>query len=196
MSELVSWPYDIDYDTIWFVVGQISNQISAQGLKSLSEKLEEEGLTLTGELKSSLFREVRQNNAAWITETAIQFEAYGRFKDMKELTYTQQAPAKAMMDFARKIMDGTGTNKATHKPFTYISGRKNGTFPIDKEVAIHQLGWAIARSRLYQPVVTRKGKGWYIKNYMKEIYGEIEMNIKAAAAQATMNTIAKALKDR
>jgi len=196
MSELVQWPYDIDYDTIWFVVGQISNQISGRGLKELEDKLEEEGLVMTGELKGSLFREVRQNNQAWMTEVALQFEAYGRFKDMKELHYSKQAPVDEIMKFVRNVMDGTGTNKKDHKPFTYISGRKDGTFPIDKEVAIRQIAWAIARSRIYQPIVLRKGKGWYIRNYMKEIYGEIEVNIQAAAAQAVMNTVAKALKDR
>ena len=194
MSELVSWSNDIDYDTIWFVVGQITNQIAGQGLKALEEKLEDEGLEVTGALKSSLFKEVRQNNNAWITELAMQFEAYGRFKDMKELHYTKQMPAKdeKFLEWVEKVMKG----EKGKKPFTYFPGRTNRSFPRNKETAIRQIAWAIARSRLYQPVVIRKGKGWYIKNYMREIYGEIETNIKAAAAQATMNTVAKALKDR
>lgn len=192
MSELLKWNDDIDYETIWFVVGQITNQISGQGLKALGEKLEDEGLVMTGELKRSLFKEVRQNNASWMTELAMQFEAYGRFKDMKEITYSQQAPVEAMEKFVRKVMDGGGK----YSPFTFISGRKNGSFPRDREVAIRQLSWALARSRLYQPIVLRKGKGWYIRSYMKEIYGEIEVNIQAAAAQAVMNTVKKALKER
>jgi hypothetical protein len=192
MSELVSWNNDIDYDTIWFVVGQITNQISGQGIKALEEKLEDEGLVLTGDLKRSLFKEVRQNNGAWITEMAMQFEAYGRFKDMKEMTYSQQAPVDAMKKFVEKVMDGVGGRTQ----FKFISGRPNGSFPRDREVAIRQLAWALARSKIYHPIVTRKGRGWYIRNYMKEIYGEIETNIKAAAAQAVMNTVAKALKDR
>lgn len=202
MSELVTWSNDIDYDTVWFVVGQISNQISARGIKNLQDKLEEEGLEMTGDLQSSLFKEVRQYNQAWITDVALQFEAYGRFKDMKQMTYTQQAPVGkegekgGMMDFVRNVMDGKGSNSKSHTPFTFVSGRKNGTFPVDKELAIRQIAWAIARSRLYQPIVLRKGRGWYIKNYMKEIYGEIEVNIQAAAAQATLNTVAKALEDR
>lgn len=198
MSELVSWTPDIDYDTIWFVVGQITNQISGQGLKALEEKLEEEGLVMTGELKKSLFREVRQNNAAWMTEMAMQFEAYGRFKDMKEIHYSKMPwkdGMESIQNWAKNIIDGKGSG-AKKTPFSFVSGRKNGSFPIDKDKAARQIAWAIARSRLYQPIVMRKGKGWYIKNYMKEIYGEIEVNIQAAAAQATMNTVAKALKDR
>jgi hypothetical protein len=196
MAELVTWSPDIDYDTIWFVVGQISNQISGRGLKLLEEKLQEEGLEVTGALKSSLFREVRQNNTAWLTETAMQFEAYGRFQDMKQMHYSMQMPVKdeenQLLPWVRAVMEGKGSKK----PFSFISGRKNGTFPTDKEVAAHQIAWAIARSRLFQPIVLRKGKGWYIKNYMREIYGEIEVNIQAAARQAVLNTVAKALKDR
>jgi hypothetical protein len=193
MSELVTWNNDIDYDTIWFVVGQITNQISGRGIKALEEKLEDEGLVMTGDLKKSLFREVRQNNSAWLTELAMQFEAYGRFKDMKELHYTKQAPVDAMEKFVTKVMEGQVKNST---PFNFISGRPNGSMPRNRETAIRQLAWAIARSRLYQPIVIRKGKGWYIKNYMKEIYGEIETNIQAAAAQAVLNTVAKALQDR
>lgn len=196
MSELLEWRDDIDFDSIWFVVGQISNQIAGQGLKTLQEKLEDEGLELTGDLKKSLFREVKQNNSAWITEVAMQFEAYGRFKDMKALYYTSQAPVDEMKKFVKAVMDGTGSNKAFHKPFTYVPGQKPGVFPINKDLAIHQIAWAIAKSRLKQPIVLRKGKGWYIRNYMKEVYGEIEVNIQAAAAQAVLNTVAKALKDR
>ena len=193
MSEIVTWSPDIDYDTIWFVVQQITNQISGRGLKELQDKLEEEGLEVTGALKRSLFREVRQNNQSWMTELAMQFEAYGRFKDMKDLTYTQQMPVRdGLLQWVETVMEGKGSKK----PFTFISGRKDGTFPVDKAKAAHQLAWAIARSRLYQPIVTRKGRGWYIKNYMREIYGEIEVNIQAAAAQAVQNTVKKALKDR
>lgn len=193
MSELVSWSNDIDYDTIWFVVGQITNQISGRGIQQLEEKLVDEGLVMTGALKSSLFREVRQNNTAWITEMAMQFEMYGRFKDLREMTYKQQAPVNEIAKFVEKGMDGQIPG---FTPFKFISGRKNGSFPLEKAEAIRQLAWAIARSRIYQPVVTRKGRGWYIRNYMKEIYGEIEVNIQAAAAQAVMNTVKKALQDR
>jgi hypothetical protein len=191
MTEKVNWSPDIDYDTIWFVVGQIANQIGGRGMQILQKKLEEEGLELTGQLKGSLLREVRQNNSMWLTELAMQFEAYGRFKDMKEMTYSQQAPVSAMMKFVEKLMDGKVKNG---KPFQFVSGWKpHGSFPRNRELAIRQLAWAIARSRIYKPIVIRKGKGWYIKNYMKEIYGQIEDNIQAAAAQAALNTVAKAL---
>ena len=195
MSDQVSWSNDIDYDTIWFVVGQITNQISGQGLKALQEKLEDEGLELTGQLKKSLFREVRQNNAAWMTEVAMQFEMYGRFNDMKTMTYTQRASVWGMKHFVDNILDGTGTNKATHKMFTDFQ-QKNRRGPMEKEAMAWRIAWAIAKSRINEPIVMRKGKGWYIKTYMKEIYGEIETNIQAAAAQAVMNTVAKALQDR
>ncbi|WP_342086085.1 hypothetical protein [Dyadobacter sp. OTU695] len=194
MSELVSWSPDIDYDTIWFVVNQITNQISGRGIQQLEEKLQDEGLVMTGKLKSSLFREVRQNNTAWLTELAMQFEMYGRFKDIREMHYTKQMPASddGFTDWVSRVMDGQGGKT----PFKFISGRKNGSFPADKSEAVRQLAWAIARSRLYQPIVIRKGRGWYIRNYMKEIYGEIEVNIQAAAAQAALNTVKKALQDR
>jgi hypothetical protein len=196
MSEMVTWTPDIDYDTIWLVVNQITNQISGRGIEQLKEKLQDEGLEMTGNLKSSIFREVRQHNTGWITEMAMQFEMYGRFQDLRQLTYSKQMPVKdeenELLPWVRKVMEG----QQGKKPFTFISGRANGSFPAQKEAAARQIAWAIARSRLYQPVVTRKGRGWYIRNYMKQIYGEIEDNIQAAAAQAVLNTVAKALEDR
>lgn len=195
MSELVSWNNDIDYDTIWFVVGQITNEISNRGIEDLKGKLEDEGLELTGKLKGSLIREVRQNNNAWMTEVAMQFEMYGRFNDMKMITYTKRASVWGMKHFVDNILDGTGTNKAKHKMFTDLQ-QKNRRGPMEKETMAWRIAWAIAKSRINQPIVMRKGKGWYIKNYMRDFYGEIETNIKAAAAKATLNTIAKALKDR
>jgi hypothetical protein len=195
VSELLQWRNDIDYDTIWFVVGQITNQISGQGIKALEEKLEDEGLVMTGELKKSLFKEVRQNNVAWATELAMQFEMYGRFQDMKTLTYTQRASVWGMKKFADNILNGTGTNHAKHTPFTDLQ-LKNRRGPVEKEQVAWRIAWAIAKSRLNEPIVMRKGKGWYIKNYMKEIYGEIEVNIQAAAAQAVLNTMKKALQER
>jgi len=197
MNQTVNWSDDIDYDTIWFVVGQITNQISGQGIQQLQEKLEDEGLVMTGALKSSLFKEVRQNNQAWMTEMAMQFEAYGRFKDMKQMHYSKQMPVdedsnKGFQAWVKEVMAGAPGKT----PFSFVSGRKNGSFPRDREVAVRQIAWAVARSRIYQPIIQRKGKGWYIKNYMKEIYGLLEVNIQAAAAQAAMNTVKKALKDR
>ena len=195
MSEPLQWNDDVDFDSIWFVVGQISNQISGRGLKALQEKLEDEGLELTGDLKKSLFREVKQNNAAWMTEVAMQFEHYGRFKDMKAMTYTKRASVWGMKHFVDNMLDGTGSNRAQHTPFTDFQ-QKGVRGPMQKEQMAWRIAWAIAKSRLNQPVVLRKGKGWYIKNYMKEFYGEIEVNIQAAAAKAVLNTVAKALKDR
>lgn len=194
MSNLVSWSPDIDYDTIWLVVEQITNQISGRGIEQLKEKLQDEGLELTGKLKGSLKREVRQNNSAWITEMAMQFEMYGRFKDLREMKYDKQIPTENE-DFKQWVGDVMeGKNGKT--PFSFISGRKGGSFPIEKAEAVRQLAWAISRSRLYQPVIQRGGRGWYIRNYMKEIYGQIEIEIQAAAAQAVLNTVKYALKDR
>lgn len=195
MSELVSFNNDVDYDTIWFVVGQITNEISNRGIEDLKGKLEDEGLELTGKLKGSLIREVRQNNNAWMTEVAMQFEMYGRFNDMKMMTYTKRASVWAMKEFADKILDGTGSNKAKHKMFTDLQ-QKNRRGPMEREYMAWRIAWAIAKSRINQPIIMRKGKGWYIKNYMRDFYGEIETNIQAAAAQATLNTIKKALQDR
>lgn len=195
MSDFV-FDNDIDYDSVWFVVNQISNQISGQGLKALQEKLEDEGLELTGDLKKSLFREVKQQNTAWITEVAMQFEAYGRFKDMKALNYTKRPSVWGMKDFVDKMLDGTGSNKASHTPFTDFQQKNRRIGPMQKEDMAWRIAWAIAKHRLKQPIVIRQGKGWYIRNYMKEIYGEIEINIQAAAAKAVLNTVAKALKDR
>lgn len=125
MSELVSWSPDIDYDTIWLAVSEITSQISGRGIQQLEEKLADEGLVMTGALKSSLFKEVRQNNTAWVTEMAMQFEMYGRFKDLREMTYKQQAPVDEIAKFVEKGIEGQIPG---FTPFKFISGRKKRQF--------------------------------------------------------------------
>lgn len=195
MSEQVTWNNDIDYDTIWFVVRDITNQISGRGIKALQEKLEDEGLSMTGELKKSLFMEVRQKNNVWITEAAMQFEMYGRFRDMKSTTYTDKIPIQGMKNFVDNLMAGKGTNAAQHHALTDLQ-LKNRRGPVERDQIAWRIAWAMAKARLKEPFVVRKGKGWYIKNYMREIYGEIEVNMKAAVARAVLNTMKKALQDR
>lgn len=129
-----------------------------------------------------------------MTDVAMEFEMYGRFNDMKTMTYTKRASVWGMKHFADNILNGTGTNKAKHFPF--VNTWQNKKKPVDQDKIAWRVAWAIAKSRINQPIVMRKGKGWYIKNYMRDFYGEIETNIQAAAAQATLNTMKKALKDR
>lgn len=190
-------PIDIDYDTIWFVVGKLADQISGRGLKMLQDKLESEGLVMTGDLKRSLFRNVNQYNKSWLTEVAMQFEAHGRFKDMKYMHYNKWPD---MRELAHRIVEGKSTSGApisNWKRFGFLSGYKpHGTLPTDKEYLKKRVSWILARARMREPIVIRKGKGWYIKNYMREIYGQLEDHIQEAAARAALNTMKKALQDR
>lgn len=190
-------PIDIDYDSIWFVVGKLSDQISGQGLKILQDKLDSEGLVMTSDLKRSLFRAVKQNNAAWLTEVAMQFEAHGRYKDMKYMHYNKWPD---MRELAHRIVEGKSSSGApisNWKRLQFLSGYKpHGALPTDKEYLKKRLSWVLARARMREPIVMRKGKGWYIKNYMKEIYGELEDHITVAAAQAALNTMKKALQNK
>lgn len=183
---------DIDFDSINFAIMQIVQKISGEGMKIMHDKLEQEGHVVTGKLRSSLRREVMQQNKSWLTELAMQFEMHGRFRDMKQLTYSKAPPVSAMMQFAEKVVDGKGKKG----PLQFLSGHTRGTMPAKREAVIRQLAWAMARARYYQPIAYRSGKGWYIRNYMKEIYNEIEVEIKAAAARAALNTVKKALEER
>lgn len=190
-------PIDIDYDTVWFVVGKLADQISGQGLKVLQERLEDEGLVMSGDLKRSLFRNVSQHNKAWLTEVAMQFEAHGRFKDMKYMNYNKWPD---MRELAHRIVEGKSSSGApisNWNKLSFLSGYKpHGALPADKEYLKKRLSWVLARARMWEPIVLRRGKGWYIKNYMKEIYGQLEDHITVAASQAALNTLKKALQER
>lgn len=194
MAENIPIPDDIDLDTLWFVIDGITKQVSTRGVQMLKEKLQSEGLELTEGLSNSLKSEVK-SNTGWSRDLILEFWGYGRFADMKYTAGHGNMPGRKFVDnmklFVQAVMDGKMKNST---PFTHIAGRV--AFPADRQKAINSLAWALARGRLKSVIHERNNRGWYIRNYMKEIYGEIETNIQAAAAQATLNTIAKALKDR
>lgn len=194
MAENFPIPEDIDMDTLWWVVDRISHQVSIRGVQMLKEKLQSEGLELTEGLSNSLHSEVKSNQG-WSRDLILEFWAYGRFADMKYTSGHGNMPGRKFVDnmkeFVQAVMDGKVRNST---PFSHISGKL--AFPADRQKAINSLAWALARGRLKSVIHQRNNKGWYIRNYMKEIYGQIEDNIQAAAAKATLNTIAKALKDK
>lgn len=182
---------NVDIDTLAQVILSITKQVEAQGWSLLQKQLKEKGHVMTGGLYRSLKSSVKASSAALSTEMVIEFEEHGRFKDMKKMTYTKQIPVSAMEPFARRVLEGRGDQGNVN----FISGMRR--VPADREKAVRQLAWAFARARLYQPVVTRlSSKGWYRSTFMKSIFNELSINIQAAAAQAALNTMKKALENK
>lgn len=142
------------------------NDITNAAVKQFRESLEKNGLTLTNDLKDSLVKFVVSNSVAMIAQAQIEFNAYGRFKDMRRYTYRQAIPPVHEMEW---FIFKEGIEK-----FGWIhnyDGMKNrpSAFTSDDRT-INRIAWIIAMNRRRFPDVKRGYRGsWYNENKMKYI---------------------------
>lgn len=185
---------DFDFEAIGAVFNAIMSQIHKDGIRQLGQNLEDQGIEMTANLRKSLHHEVRAYNQLWVYELVLEFEDYGRFQDMKAMTYDKHIPVTPrLIKWAKDALQ-----KQRKGPFGFISGVKHhGTMPASLDKAARNLAWAVAKSRLYKPVVIRKSsKGWFIKDFMRKIYAEIGDKLNAAAAEAALLVTKRALEGK
>ncbi len=106
--------------------------------RELKAKLAKRGMVMTGELQSSIAWSITAANIEGQAAATLGVRNYGRFKDMKRLTYTRPANFDAMLGFVQK--KGLAA-------FSYVPGYRNGRIP-STSVAMNRIAWGIAWSRL------------------------------------------------
>lgn len=185
---------DFDIEAVGAVFNAIMSEIHKDGLKLLDANLDRQGIEMTENLRKSLHREIRAYNQLWVYELVLEFEAYGRFQDMRQLSYTKHMPVTdRLIEWAKMALQ-----KRRRGAFEFISGVKpHGTMPANLDKAARNLAWAVAKSRLYKPVViNRNSRGWYIRDFMKKVYAEIGDKLNAAAAEAALMITKRALEGK
>ncbi len=184
---------DFDIESVGAVFNAIMSEIHKEGLRKLDNNLDAQGLEMTEKLRKSLHREIRAYNQRWVYELVLEFEAYGRLHDMRQMTYGKHMPVgERLLEWAKAALQ-----KQKRGPFGFISGAKHEVQPLTLERAAHHLAWAVAKSRMYKPVViNRNSKGWYIREFMKSVYAEIGDQLNAAAAEAALLITKRALEGK
>jgi hypothetical protein len=92
----------IDYtDKLADEAAELVTQLTAEMADYLRKHTRSNGLMLSGELIDSIEQSVTATAGELAIQAVIQFNTYGRFKDMKVLTYSTIPPVDAMKRFVR-----------------------------------------------------------------------------------------------
>lgn len=147
------------------IITEEVTDITDEALVNFRTALENEGLVLTSQLKNSLTRFVIVNTVALLAKAEIQFEGYGRLKDMKKYTYNGAIPpVHKIEEFVRK----EGVEKFSWIfYYRHLENRKSA-FNSD-ERTVNRIAWAIAMNKKRFPTVKRTEESWYNENKMKYI---------------------------
>jgi hypothetical protein len=147
---------------------------AARALALLSASIQKKGLVLTEDLLKSLRSEVMAATAQHVASMGVQFEQYGRIKEMKATSRTKAPPIEEIEKFVRKV----GIEK-----FAYVPGYGHGGRPVGLNRTINRIAWGIARARLRDNSQI-KPKSWFSKTF----YGSINRFIDAVTSRYAVQT--------
>ncbi|AEI46806.1 hypothetical protein [Runella slithyformis] len=131
---------------------ELAEEITRDAVGYFEKAIERAGIVLSGDLKNSFEYEIIQTAGRLSVAGVIHFKGYGRFKDMRVLTYALMPPIETMEDFVEKV----GLEK-----FAYVPGYSSIDVSNIKNAA-KRVAWAVAMSRKRVPTVRRKSRSaWY-----------------------------------
>lgn len=148
------------------IVTEEVETITNEATKRFQEALERNGLILTADLKNSFVKFVVSNSVAMIAQARIEFNGYGRFKDMRRYTFRGHIPPVFEMEY---FIMKEGVDK-----FQWIldyrhTKNRPSAFTSDNRT-VNRIAWAIAMNKRRFPDVKRGYRGsWYNENKMKYI---------------------------
>ena len=162
------------------IIAQEVTEITDAALKQFRDALERNGLVLTNDLKDSLTKFVVSNSVAMIAQAHIEFNAYGRFKDMRRYTYSASIPPVHEMEWF--VMKEGIENFSWILNYEHTKNRPSA-FTSDART-INRVAWIIAMTKRRFPDVKRGYRGsWYNENKMKYI-NEIKKRLRWRIASA------------
>jgi hypothetical protein len=133
-------------------------EVSKDGVAMFQNAIDSKRLIFTRELKQSFEYTIMRGAEEVASE--ITFRSYGRFKDMKVISYLEHAPPVAAMEY---FIEKIGIEK-----FAWVPGYegKAATTLAD----INRIAWAISRSKKMAVDIKRGYRGtWYNSTKMEMI---------------------------
>lgn len=133
---------------------EMLEDITRDAITYFEAAITSKGLVLTQELRDSLKMEVISGIGTMQAATVIHFQGYGRYKDMKVLSYKDLMPVEALEKFVERI----GVGK-----FAWIPGyeKQGRTMPITSR-AIQRIAAGIVYGMQKKPTVNQgKRHAWY-----------------------------------
>lgn len=150
-------------DTIATILRQYGNEVEAL----LATAARKKKLELTQDLINSIKTQVIVRGAV-SAEMHLAFEDYGRYQDMKGLSFDKQPPVEAITKWVEK----TGIEK-----FKKIPGYLNSR-PTDPKKAAIRVAWAISKNTT-SGNYRKRNRAWYAKTFYSTLNGLIEKILDA-----------------
>ncbi|HEX8349088.1 MAG TPA: hypothetical protein VF598_03935 [Hymenobacter sp.] len=148
---------------------------SGRVLEILAAAIQKKGLVLSSDLLKSLQTQVLQASANQIAGMQVEFNQYGRIREMKYVnTTSNQAPIEELERFVRK----RGVSN-----FQRVPGYGDSRAPVTESAAVNRIAWGIARARL-RDQSHPKPKAWFNKTF----YGSLNRFIDAVATRYAAQT--------
>jgi hypothetical protein len=144
-----------------------------QVLELLAAALQARGLVFSGELLKSLQAQVLAASVQNIASMGVEFEEYGRIREMKFQGRTKAPPIEEMEAYVRKV----GINN-----FPYVPGYGFKSRPVGNARTINRIAWGLVRAKL-RDQGQFKPKSWFAKNFYKSINRLIDAVATRYAAQ-------------
>lgn len=147
----------------------VIDDLAVDGLNVFQNAIQRAGLVFSEELLKDWSTTVIKDDDVLAVEW--QFQMYGRFKDMKNIT-KYMPPVEVMMEYVEKI----GVDK-----FAWVPGyTTKDSVPTD--IAAERIAWGIAKYRNSVKTIKRSGRGWYNENVMK-LVNKARYNIRKKTAE-------------
>jgi len=178
------------------------DRIFDEGVRQMSTDLEKAGLVLTEELKNSIYSE--RTNMTDTLEAAFRagMRGYGRFKDMKTISYSKVPNITDLMDFIESI----GVEKFMNNDTVDINGKQVKLFvpgyytdatraktrkKLTNERAKERIAWRMGIHRMNQNTIKRAKEGGFYNVNKGDIYVEIRDYLSKKLPEAWLKTMAE-----
>ncbi len=134
------------------LISEIKTLADASYQKLLAS-LDAKGFVHTRELRNSVWTETKAIRDQAIYSIKIGFKGYGQLKDLRQMH--AGVDIEALLAYVQSI----GLENFKYVPGYYTDARRRK--PIDKLKAETRIAWGIAMARKRQPILKRRGKGWF-----------------------------------
>ena len=159
---------------------EVCDRIFTEGIRQMRYSMENAGLILTEELKRSLYSERTHVSGALEAQFRMGMRGYGRFKDMKKITFANFPNVDNLVEFIESIgvekfinnnsVTIGGKSVTLFVPGYYINTRRR--VAITTERATTRLAYAIGRSMQDRNTIKRAKNPFYNIN-KGSIYNDI-----------------------
>jgi len=162
-------------------VQRITNKFLPEAIGLLQARLKDRKLVVTEELLKSVSGKLTHNLNEASAELVLEFQMSGRFKDMKKINYTSNAPPVDVMEsYVKKI----GVGKYKYIPgYTYAGVQRMPT----ADVAAKRIAWGLSQSYIRGKKV--KSNRWFSKYFYGPVVGALVEELIAATGTSSLQIL-------